>query len=127
MEKEGVVTSNPCKDVDTPKTDTEERKPLTGAKVHELLSRLDPAQPSRWRLLIALASSARRRGYPRMRYDAASIVFTSPESHTVFKACRPDGFFVVSSNLSSNLPLHLESRFEFKAWDILPDEAFIRS
>ena len=58
--KEGVVARNPCKDVDTPKTDTEERKPLSGEKVHELVGELDPTKPMEIAIILCVTLGLRR-------------------------------------------------------------------
>ena len=58
--KEGVVASNPCKSVDTPKTDTRERKPLTKDQVHELISKLDPAEPMEVAIILCITLGLRR-------------------------------------------------------------------
>ena len=58
--KEGVVARNPCKDVDTPKTDTKERTPLTGDKVHELVNELDPTEPMEIAIILCITLGLRR-------------------------------------------------------------------
>ena len=58
--KEGVVASNPCKAVDTPKTDTKERTPLTGEQVHELICKLDPTEPMEIAIILCTTLGLRR-------------------------------------------------------------------
>lgn len=58
--KEGVVAANPCKAVDAPKTDTEERKPLSSDQVHELIAKLDPAEPMQVAIILCVTLGLRR-------------------------------------------------------------------
>ena len=58
--KEGVVAANPCLAVDTPKTDTKERQPLSGEQVHELIAALDPAEPMEIAIILCTTLGLRR-------------------------------------------------------------------
>ena len=58
--KEGIVAENPCRKVDVPKKDTEERQPLTSEQVHELLSKLDPTAPMELAVILCATLGLRR-------------------------------------------------------------------
>ena len=58
--KEGIVGENPCRRVDVPKKDTQERKPLSCDQVHELLGKLDPVEPMELAIILCATLGLRR-------------------------------------------------------------------
>ena len=58
--KEGVLKANPCKKIDTPKKDTEERTPLANDQVNELLDKLNPAEPMELAVILCATLGLRR-------------------------------------------------------------------
>ena len=58
--KDGHIAANPCDFADAPQPDTEEKKALSFDQMKDLISKLDPAEPSQFVVLMMLKTGLRR-------------------------------------------------------------------